>query len=331
MKNRQVLLARRPEGWPSEDDFRLVDTDVAAPAEGQVVVRNRYLSLDPYMRMRMNDTPSYAPKAELGEVMVGGTVGEVVDTRSSRLRVGDTVTGLLGWQHYGVEDASRLRRIERPVDPLSVHLGCLGMPGVTAWVGLELVGPLEPGATVVISAASGAVGSVAGQIARRRGCRTIGIAGGAEKCRHAVADLGFDACIDYKTEDIASALATACPAGVDVYFDNVGGCIFDLVLERLNPFARIALCGQVSQYNEAEPYAARNLRSLLVNRVRLQGFIVSDHMQLWSPALRELTQWYDQGTLLCRETVADGLDSAPKAFIAMLRGNKIGKQIVKLD
>lgn len=331
MNNRQVLLACRPGGWPSESDFRLVDAEVAAPADGQVVVRNRYLSLDPYMRMRMNDTPSYAPKAELGAVMVGGTVGDVVETRSSRLRVGDTVTGLLGWQHYGVEDAARLRRIDQPVEPLSIHLGALGMPGVTAWVGLDLVGPLEPGNTVVISAASGAVGSVAGQIARRRGCRTIGIAGGADKCRYAVAELGFDACIDYKTDDIAAALAAACPKGIDVYFDNVGGRIFDLVLERLNPFARIALCGQVSQYNETEPYAARNLRSLLVNRVKLQGFIVSDHMQLWAPALKELTQWYREGTLRYRETVAEGLENAPQAFIAMLRGDKIGKQIVKLD
>lgn len=331
MNNRQVLLARRPEGWPSEFDFRLVDAEVAAPADGQVVVRNRYLSLDPYMRMRMNDTPSYAPKVELGAVMVGGTVGDVVETRSSRLQVGDTVTGLLGWQHYGVEDAGRLRRIDQPVEPLSIHLGALGMPGVTAWVGLELVGPLQPGNTVVISAASGAVGSVAGQIARRRGCRTIGIAGGADKCRYAVAELGFDACIDYKTDDIAAALAAACPKGIDVYFDNVGGRIFDLVLERLNPFARIALCGQVSQYNETEPYAARNLRSLLVNRVKLQGFIVSDHLQLWAPALKELTQWYREGTLRYRETVAEGLENAPQAFIAMLRGDKIGKQIVKLD
>ena len=331
MKNRQVLLARRPKGWPMEEDFCLVDTPVGSPADGQVLVRNRYLSLDPYMRMRMNDAPSYAPKVELGDVMVGGTVGEVVETRSPRLCVGDIVTGLLGWQRYGIEDASRLRCIDRPVDPLSVHLGALGMPGVTAWVGLELIGPLDPDATVVVSAASGAVGSVVGQIARHRGSRTIGIAGGAEKCRHVVADLGFDACIDYKTEDIATALATTCPAGIDVYFDNVGGRIFDLVLDRLNPFARIALCGQVSQYNETEPYAARNLRSLLVNRVKLQGFIVSDHMPLWPPALKELTQWFREGTLQYRETVAEGLDNAPHAFIAMLRGNKIGKQIVKLD
>lgn len=331
MKNRQVLLARRPEGWPSEVDFRLVDAEVAAPAEGQVVVLSRYLSLDPYMRMRMSDAPSYAPKVELGAVMVGGTVGEVVESRSTRLQVGDIVTGSLGWQLYGVEDAGRLRRIEQPVEPWSIHLGALGMPGVTAWVGLDLVGPLEAGSTVVVSAASGAVGSVAGQIAHRRGCRTIGIAGGADKCRYVVEELGFDACIDYKTDDIAAALVAACPKGIDVYFDNVGGRIFDLVLARLNPFARIALCGQVSQYNETEPYAARNLRSLLVNRVRLQGFIVSDHMPLWPRALNELTQWHREGALRYRETVAQGLGSAPQAFIAMLRGDKIGKQIVKLN
>jgi NADPH-dependent curcumin reductase CurA len=329
--NRQVLLARRPRGWPSEADFRIVDAPLPQPGDGEVVVRNRYLSLDPYMRMRMSDAPSYAPKVELGAVMVGGTVGEVVATRSPRFNVGDIVTGLLGWQRYGVEDARRLRRIEDPVEPLSIYLGALGMPGITAWVGLDLVGPIEAGTTVVVSAASGAVGSVAGQIARRRGCRTVGIAGGAAKCRHVVEELGFDACIDYKTDDIATALANACPAGIDVYFDNVGGRIFDLVLERLNPFARIALCGQVSQYNETEPYAARNLRSLLVNRVKLQGFIVSDHMPLWPAASTELSQWYREGSLRYRETVAAGLDSAPQAFVAMLRGDKIGKQIVKLD
>ena len=331
MLNRQVLLARRPQGWVTQADFRLVETPLPELAEGQVLVRNRYLSLDPYMRMRMNDTPSYAPKVELGQLMVGGTVGEVIDTRSAALKNGDIVSGLLGWQLYAAERPERLRRIDTPIAPLSAYLGVLGMPGVTAWVGLELVGPSKAGETVVISAASGAVGSVAGQIARIRGCRVVGIAGGSEKCRHVTADLGFDACLDYKADNLADALAAACPDGIDVYFDNVGGRIFDLVLERLNPFARISVCGQVSQYNETEPYATRNLRSLLVNRVKLQGFIVSDHMPLWPPAMRDLSAWLSAGELHYRETVAHGLDRAPEAFINMLRGDKIGKQVVKLD
>jgi len=331
MTNRQVLLARRPDGWVSESDFRVVDAPLPAPGEGQVLIRNRFLSLDPYMRMRMNDAPSYAPKVEIGQVMVGGTVGEVVESRSPRLKPGDIVNGLLGWQRYGVEAAERVRRIESPVEPLSLYLGALGMPGVTAWVGLDLVGPLEAGQTVVVSAASGAVGSIVGQIARLRGCRAVGIAGGADKCKHVVADLGFDACIDYKRDDLEAALTAACPSGIDVDFENVGGSIFDLVLARLNPFARIALCGMVSQYNETEPYAMRNLRSLLVNRVQVRGFIVSDHMPRWPQALRELTQWHSEGRLQYRETVARGLENAPKAFIAMLRGEKLGKQIVQLD
>jgi len=331
MMNRQVLLASRPAGWVSEADFRIVDTPMPQPDEGQVLVRNRFLSLDPYMRMRMNDMASYAPNVPLGALMVGGTVGEVVESRSPRLKAGDIVGGLLGWQHYGVEVAERLRRIDSPVTPLSIYLGALGMPGITAWVGYELVGPLQPNQTVVVSAASGAVGSVAGQIARLRGCRVVGIAGGADKCRHVTSELGFDACIDYKHDDIEAALKATCPAGIDVYFENVGGRIFDLLLNRLNPFARIALCGQVSQYNETEPYAVRNLRSLLVNRVKLQGFIVSDHMPLWPAALRELTQWHQEGRLRYHETVAHGLDNAPGAFVAMLRGDKLGKQVVKLD
>lgn len=329
--NRQVLLARRPQGWVTEADFRSVDSPMPVPGDGQVLVRNRFLSLDPYMRMRMNDAPSYAPKVALGAVMVGGTVGEVVESNSPRLRAGDSVTGLLGWQHYAVEAAERLRRIESPVEPLSIYLGALGMPGVTAWVGLELAGPLNAGETVVVSAASGAVGSVAGQLARLRDCRVVGIAGGTEKCRHVVEDLRFDACLDYKRDDLAVALAAACPNGIDVDFENVGGRIFDLVLARLNAFARIALCGLVSQYNETEPFPLTNLRSLLVNRVKLQGFIVSDHLGLWPQALRELTQLHREGRLQFRETVAQGIDNAPKAFIAMLRGDKLGKQIVQLD
>ena len=331
LKNRQIVLARRPHGWVEETDFRLVEAPVPEPEDGEVLVRNRYLSLDPYMRMRMSDAPSYAPSVAVGEVMVGGTVGEVVASRSPLLAQGDTVTGPLGWQRYGVAPAKRLRRIEDPVAPLSAYLGVLGMPGITAWVGLELIGATAPGQTLVVSAASGAVGSVAGQIGRIRGCSTLGIAGGAQKCRHVVDELGFDACVDYREPGLPGRLRAAATKGIDVYFENVGGPIFDAVLELLNPFARIALCGQVSQYNATEPYGVRNLRSLLVNRVLLRGFIVSDHMDLWSRASAELSGWVRDGSLRYHETVAHGLEHAPRAFIALLRGDKLGKQLVELD
>jgi NADPH-dependent curcumin reductase CurA len=331
LQNRRIVLARRPRGWVEETDFRLIEAPVPEPQDGEVLVRNRYLSLDPYMRMRMNDAPSYAPSVAVGEVMVGGTIGEVVASRSPSLARGDTVTGPLGWQRYGVAPAKLLRKIENPVAPLSAYLGVLGMPGITAWVGLELIGATAAGQTLVVSAASGAVGSVAGQIGRIRGCSIIGIAGGARKCRHVVDELGFDACVDYREPSLSGRLRSAAGKGIDVYFENVGGPIFDAVLELLNPFARIALCGQVSQYNVTEPYGVRNLRSLLVNRVLLRGFIVSDHLQLWSRATAELTGWVRDGRLRYHETVAHGLDNAPRAFIAMLRGDKLGKQLVELD
>jgi NADPH-dependent curcumin reductase CurA len=330
MKNRQIVLAARPHGWVRETDFRLVEAPVPEPADGEVLVRNRYLSLDPYMRMRMSDAPSYAPSVAVGEVMVGGTIGEVIASRSPLLAPGDTVTGPLGWQCYAAAPAKRLLRIDDPAAPLSAYLGVLGMPGITAWVGLELIGPLAPGQCLVVSAASGAVGSVAGQIARIRGLSSVGIAGGAHKCDHVVQELGFDACVDYREPDLSGRLRAAVPKGIDVYFENVGGPIFDAVLELLNPFSRIALCGQVSQYNATEPYGVRNLRSLLVNRVLLRGFIVSDHMDLWSRASDELTRWVREGRLRYHETVAHGLENAPKAFIAMLRGDKLGKQVVEL-
>jgi NADPH-dependent curcumin reductase CurA len=331
MMNRQVLLARRPHGWVQEADFSLVEAPVPEPDEGEVLVRNQYLSLDPYMRMRMSDAASYAPSAQLGQVMMGATVGYVVSSRSPQLAPGDVVTGPLGWQLYGVAPATRLRAIRNPIAPLSAYLGVLGMPGITAWVGLELIGPAKTGQTLVVSAASGAVGSVVGQIGRIRGLTSVGIAGGAEKCRQVVSELGFDACLDYREPDLAGRLRAAAARGIDIDFENVGGPIFDTVLALLNPFSRIALCGQVSQYNLTEPYGVRNLRSLLVNRVLLRGFIVSDHMDLWPHALAALSAWFAEGRLRYRETVAHGLNDAPRAFIAMLRGDKLGKQVVQLD
>jgi len=330
MRNRQVRLARRPHGAVREDDFSVVDAPMPAPGPDEVLIECLWLSLDPYQRMRMNDAPSYAPSVAVGEVMVGETVGRVIESRSPRLAPGDHVAGPTGWQCFAAMPARRLRTVDPGLAPLPAHLGVLGMPAVTAWVGLTHMAVPTAGETVVVSAASGAVGSVAGQIARLRGCRVIGIAGGATKCAHVVDDLGFDACLDYKLPGLARRVATAAPQGVHIYFDNVGGPVLDAVLATLAPFARIALCGQVSQYQTDVPYPLQNLRSLLVNRVRVQGFIVSDHMPLWPQALAELTGWFHAGQLSHRESVADGIDSAPRAFIAMLAGDKVGKQVVRL-
>lgn len=328
-KNTRVVLASRPTGWASESNFRVEETTIDDPAPGQVLVKNHWLSLDPYMRGRMNDAKSYAPKVEIGAVMVGGTVGEVIASKHPKLGAGDLVVGTLGWQEFALSDGTGLRKVDGRV-PLSAHLGIVGMPGVTAWLGLYEIGAARAGETVVISAATGAVGQVAGQLAKLRGCRAVGIAGGADKCAWAVRELGYDACIDYKSEEFAEALAIATPKGVDVDFENVGGPVMDAVLARLNPFARIALCGLVSQYNAVEPYGVKNFQSLLTNRVRLQGFIVSEHMDKWPAALDQLAAWVSEGTLRYRETIAEGLRNAPRAFIGMLRGENLGKQLVKL-
>jgi NADPH-dependent curcumin reductase CurA len=328
--NKQVLLASRPAGWVKESDFRIVDTPIPALGDGQVLLRNHFLSLDPYMRGRMNDVRSYAAKVEIGDVMTGETVGEVMESRNAKYKKGDAVAGRVGWQQYALSDGSDLRKIDPSVTPLSLHLGVVGMPGVTAWIGLLDIGQPKPGETVVVSAASGAVGSVVGQIAKIRGCRTIGIAGGKEKCAYVVNELGLDACIDHRSGDWAKALAEATPKGIDVYFENVGGPILDAVLTRCNPFARIALCGMVSQYNATERYGVQNLMMAVGMRIKLQGFIVSDHMERWGEALRQLGQWVREGKIKYRESVTQGLENAPRAFIGLLKGENFGKQIVKL-
>ncbi len=328
--NIQICLARRPSGWVRESDFNLVRTGMPNPGEGQILLKSLFLSLDPYMRLRMDDARSYAPPVEIGAVMVGGTVSEVIASRHPGYRPGDIVTGMTGWQLFALSDGKLLRPVDPALAPLSAALGVVGMPGVTAWVGLLDIGMPKAGETVVVSAASGAVGSVAGQIAKIKGCRIVGIAGGAAKCEYVTRELGFDACIDYRSGDLHGQLAAACPNGVDVYFDNVGGEILGTLLRLLNPFARIALCGLISQYNEVENTGLKNLRSLLVNRVRLQGFIVSDHLNRFPPALAELGQWYKAGRLKYRESVAHGIENAPRAFIGMLRGENFGKQVVKL-
>ena len=328
--NRQVLFASRPTGWVSEDNFRVVESPLPSPAQGQVLVRNHWLSLDPYMRGRMDAAKSYAKGADLGEVMVGGTVGEVIESKSPKFKTGDMVAAALGWQQFGVSDAAALTKIDTSIAPASYYLGILGMPGVTAWMGLLEIAQPKEGETVVVSAASGAVGGAVGQIAKIKGCRAVGIAGGKAKCDYVTGELGFDACVDYKAGRLDANLQIAAPAGIDVCFENVGGEIFDTVLRRLNPFSRVALCGLVSQYNLTEPYAMKNLRYILVNRVRMQGFIVSDRFDLWPRAKSDLAGWLKAGKLKCRESIAQGLEQAPKAFVGMLKGENFGKQLVKL-
>ena len=327
--NLQIRLASRPQRWVREDNFRQVREAIPEPAEGQVLVKVHYLSLDPYMRGRMDDAKSYAAKVELGDVMVGGTVGEVVESRDGRFQRGDRIVGMLGWQQYGVCDARELRKIDVSRVPETVYLGTVGMPGVTAWYGLTHIGEPKPGETVLVSAASGAVGSVVGQLAKIKGCRAVGIAGGPAKCAYVVEELGFDACIDYKAGRLEQDLAEATPDGVDIYYDNVGGTILDAALDRLNPFARIPLCGLISGYN-GQPMAIHNVRSLLINRVKLQGFIVTEHPDVWPQALQQLGEWVAQGRIKYRETITEGLENAPQAFIGLLKGENFGKQLIKV-
>jgi NADPH-dependent curcumin reductase len=330
-KNLKVLLANRPTGWVKESDFRIVESDIPTPGDGQVLVKNHYLSLDPYMRGRMNDQRSYAAKVELGEVMTGETAGEVIESRNPRFQRGDAIAGRVGWQRYALSDGSDLRKIDAKLVPMSAHLGVVGMPGVTAWIGLNDIGQPKPGETVVVSAASGAVGSVVGQLAKMKDCRVVGVAGGPEKCDYVVKELGFDACIDHRAGKLSEALAAATPKGIDVYFENVGGALLDAVLLRCNPFARIPLCGMVSQYNATtDRYGVQNLMMAVAMRIKLQGFIVSDNMARWPEALKELAQGVRDGRIKYRESVTQGLENAPRAFIGMLKGENFGKQLVKI-
>ncbi len=334
--NQQVLLASRPSGEPSADNFQLVSTPLPTPGDGQVLVRHHYLSLDPYMRGRMNEGKSYAAPQPLGEVMMGGTVGEVVESNADAFSVGDFVVGQGGWQEYAVADGSGSaapHKADTTHIPLSAYLGPVGMTGVTAWIGLlDIIAP-KAGETVIVSAASGAVGSVVGQLAKTRGCRAVGIAGGAEKCAYVVDTLGFDACVDYKAhpdmKSLLGALKTACPDGIDGNFENVGGRILDAIMLRMNPFGRIALCGMIAGYN-GEPQPMTNPGLLLASRLMIQGFIVSERMARWPEALRELGAMVASGKLHYRESIAQGLASAPQAFCGLFEGRNFGKQLVKL-
>ena len=330
MENKRVLLASRPTGWVTEANFRLDSVPVPEPKDGEVLVKNLWLSLDPYMRGRMNDTKSYAAKQEIDAVMVGGTVGEVIESKNPKFKPGDKVVGMFGWQQYGCSDGAGLNKIDASRVPMQAFLGVLGMPGVTAWVGLLDICQPKAGETVVVSAASGAVGSVVGQIAKLKGCRAVGIAGGKAKCDYVVKELGFDACVDYKAGRLNDDLKAATPNGIDCYFENVGGEILDAVLRRMNAFSRIAVCGLISQYNATEPYGVKTFQSILVNRIKVQGFIVSDRMELWAKALPELISWVASGKIKYRESVAEGLENAPKAFIGLLKGENFGKQLVRL-
>ncbi|BAN23140.1 NADP-dependent oxidoreductase [Caballeronia insecticola] len=327
--NRQILLVSRPQGEASVSNFKLVETPLAPLAEGEVRVRNHYLSLDPYMRGRMDDAKSYAAPQPLNEVMIGGTVGVVTESRNAAFKAGDSVVGMFGWQEYGTSDGRGLNKVDASHVPLSAYLGAVGMPGVTAWYGLNRIIEPKAGETVAVSAASGAVGSVVGQLAKAAGCRVVGIAGGAEKCRYVVDTLGFDACVDYKASKLHDDLKVAAPNGIDGYFENVGGEVLDAVLARMNAFGRIALCGMISGYDGA-PLPLKAPRFLLTQRLKLQGFIVSEHMEVWPQALKELGERVASKKLHFRESIAEGLDNAPEAFLGLLRGKNFGKQLVKL-
>jgi NADPH-dependent curcumin reductase CurA len=327
--NQRIVLASRPTGWVGEENFRLESVETPPLADGQVLVRNHWLSLDPYMRGRMNEGKSYAQAQALDDTMVGGTAGEVVESRNPKFKPGDIVVGYLGWQTYGVTDGVGMYKVDTTHVPLSAYLGAVGMPGVTAWYGLNKIIAPRAGETVLVSAASGAVGSVVGQLAQIAGCRAVGIAGGKDKCDYVVNELKFDACIDYKSEDVGKALKAAAPQGVDGYFENVGGEIMEAVLPRMNAFGRIALCGLIAGYN-AEPIPIKNPTWFLISRLKLEGFIVSEHMDLWPGALKELGTHVAVGKIKYRESIAQGIENAPAAFIGLLKGRNFGKQLVKL-
>src|SRR6202162_5124790 len=301
--NKQVLLASRPKGAVTEDNFRFVEVPVAKPGPGEVLIRNEWLSLDPYMRGRMNDAKSYAKSTEIGEVMVGQTVGEVVESNDPNFKAGDKVLTPLGWQLYGIASAKELTRIDAKRVPASYYLGILGMPGMTAWFGLFEIGQPKPADTVVVSAASGAVGSVVGQLAKIKGCRVVGIAGGKTKCDYVVNELGFNACVDYKEGNLLADLREHCPKGVDVDFENVGGVILDTVLRVMNLYSRIVVCGLIAEYSATEPYGYKMLRSVLVNRIRMQGMIVFDWKDRYGEGANGLARYLREGNVKDRESV----------------------------
>ena len=329
---RRIVLASRPRGQVVPENFRIETVDVPAPADGQLLIRNHYLSLDPYMRGRMSEAKSYAASQALDETMIGGTVGEVVASRHPDYAPGEFVAAMGGWAEMAVSDGTAVRKLDLQggAVPLSAHLGAVGMPGMTAWYGLNRILELKTGQTLCVSAASGAVGSAVGQLAKLRGCRAVGIAGGREKCEYVVRELGFDACVDYKAGNLKDDLKAAAPDGIDGIFENVGGEVFDAALARTNAFARVALCGMIAGYN-GEDIALRNVRMLLTNRITLRGFIVTEHLDCWPEGLAELARLVASGRLKYRESVAQGLAAAPDAFIGLLKGRNFGKLLVQVS
>jgi NADPH-dependent curcumin reductase CurA len=331
--NRQITLAARPMGYPKVSDFQLVYSPMPSPAAGEVLVRSVYLSLDPYMRARMNDAASYAPPVAIGGVMTGGAVAFVVESEHPQFRPGDAVEGLLGWQEYAVAPGSQLRKIDRKIAPISTALGVLGMPGLTAFFGLLDICDPQRGETVAVSAAAGAVGMLVGQIAKIQGCRVVGVAGSDAKISWLLDELGFDVAFNYRTAaDFHAEIEQFCPDGIDVYFDNVGGAVTDAVVRRINAGARICVCGQSSQYNLEQPEVGpRWLGQLIVKQAKVQGFLVSAYAARYGEGLEQLARWLKEGKLKYREDVAQGIEAAPQAFIGMLQGKNQGKQLVQLS
>jgi NADPH-dependent curcumin reductase CurA len=334
--NKQIHLVSRPKGEATVDNFKLVESPLPTLQDGQVLVRNHYLSLDPYMRGRMNDGKSYANPQPLNEVMIGGTVGEVVESKHPNYKPGDKVVGMGGWQQYAVADAGKpgvLRKVDTTHIPLTAYLGAVGMPGVTAWYGLMKICEPKEGQTIAVSAASGAVGATVGQLAKARGCRVVGFAGGPDKCQYVVDELGFDACIDYKAhrepKDLTAALKVAAPNGIDGYFENVGGVILDAVMLNMNAFGRMAFCGMIAGYN-GEPIPMKYPQLILQSRLTIRGFIVGEHMEAWPEAMKELGGMVAAGKLKFRESIAPSIEAAPEAFLGLLKGANFGKQLVKL-
>jgi len=332
---RRIVLASRPVGEPKASDFRLEEFPVPQPGPGQMLLRTRWLSLDPYMRGRMSDAPSYAKPVGIDEVIEAGTVSEVVASNNDKYQKGDIVLSRVGWQTHALSDGSGLRKLDPALAPVSTALGVLGMPGMTAYTGLLVIGQPKAGETVVVSAASGAVGSAVGQIAKIKGARAVGIAGGPDKCRYVKEELGFDDCVDHRAADFAERLAAACPKGIDVYFENVGSPVWDAVFPLLNTFARVPVCGLIAQYNMTELPAGPNrvpqvFRAVLTKRLTIRGFIVTDFAAHFGDFIRDMPQWVKEGRIKYREDVADGLENAPVAFMGMLKGRNFGKQLVRI-
>src|SRR3954453_3836472 len=331
---KRVVLVARPVGEPKPSDFRVEDYAPPTPGDGQVLLRTIWLSLDPYMRGRMSDGPSYAAPVPIGGVMEGGTVAEVVASNNPGFAKGDIVLAHSGWQTHALSDGKALRKVDPKLGPISTAVGVLGMPGMTAYTGLLDIGKPQPGETVVVAAASGAVGSAVGQIAKPKGARAVGIAGGEEKCDYVKRELGFDDCLDHRDPNLAAKLKEACPKGIDVYFENVGGAVFEAVFPLLNTFARIPVCGLIAQYNDTEPtmpkWAPSMMRAVLTKRLTIRGFIVSDFAARHADFLRDMSQWVREGKVKHRKCITEGLDSAPAAFMGLLKGANFGKQLVRV-